>query len=259
MAVVSPECFFYPLLAFGVLVTSSMSQAPQVAPFKASRAARSAAAAHLDKPRASNQQVPAKRARASTPACSTDVEADKMWLQSSGAQAAAKKPEAKAPRPLQLLLQEDKGPYPDPCLLEPYRLVSQSMTTQHIVSTMSLPGDCMGLLGADPIPGLCLRASLRAGLLAAAERIIAGRKLHDAAKDDVHAAYRVWRNRNPKRYPDKRVCGAVHAACTMHEILCRCHVTCVKPCTMPACHHALDWLLPAGLAAKMSSSSGTER
>ncbi|CAL5223244.1 g5724 [Coccomyxa viridis] len=135
---------------YGSSLGTNPLPAPQVAPFKASRAARSAAAAQLDKPRASNQQVPAKRARASTPACSTDVEADKMWLQSSGAQAAAKKPEAKAPRPLQLLLQEDKG------------------------------------------------------LLAAAERIIAGRKLHDAAKDDVHAAYRVWRNRNPKRYPDKR-------------------------------------------------------
>lgn len=52
---------------------------------------------------------------------------------------------------------------------------------------------------------------------------------------------------------------AVHAECTMHETLSRCHVTCVKPCSMPACHHALDWLLPDGFAAEMSSSPGTER
>ena len=38
-----------------------------------------------------------------------------------------------------------------------------------------------------------------------AERIVGNKKLHEAAKDNLLAAYRVWCHRNPKRFPDLRV------------------------------------------------------
>ena len=54
-----------------------------------------------------------------------------------------------------------------------------------------------------------------------AERIVGNKKLHEAAKDNLLAAYRVWCHRNPKRFPDLRVRKSVpvDSKCRMHTAL----------------------------------------